>query len=73
MAGYNIVNIRCTLVSIAHFKTLIEKGPSMQNAETIWFLPHRVIGKTNIPLLLQSNYNGFLIHRNYLGEIYAIN
>ena len=49
----------------------MEKGPSVQNAEIIWFFPHRVIGKTDIFLLLQSGYDGFLIHNGKLGEVYA--
>ena len=51
----------------------MEKGPSVRNVKTTWLLPRQVIGKADIPLFLQSNYNRFLIHRNYLGEIYAIN
>ena len=73
MAGHNIINPRYILANITHSYTLIKKGPGVQNIKTVKLFPLQVIGKTNILLLLQSNYNKFLIHRNYLGEIYTIN
>ena len=71
MAGHNVINPRCTLTSIMHFYTFIKKGLRVQNIETIWLLSLRVIGEVDI-LLLQSNYDGFLIHYNKLGELYTI-
>ena len=73
MASHNVINPRYTLASTAHSQTLIKKGPRMQNTKTAWLLSLRIIGETNIPLFLQSNYNRFLIHYNTLGEIYVIN
>ena len=64
MAGHNAVNPRCALTSIAHFYTLMEEGPSVRNTEAIRLLPLRVVGKADTLVLLQSSYDGFLIHRN---------
>ena len=73
MAGHNIVNSRYALISIAHFYTFMEKGPRIKNTKAVRFLPVRVIGKTNILLLLQSGNNKFLIYCIRLGELYVIN
>ena len=37
MAGHNIINTRYTFTSTAHPYTLMEKGPSVQNIETVRF------------------------------------
>ena len=50
----------------------MEKGPRIQNTEIAKLFSLRIIGKSNLLLLLQNNYDGFLIHNNKLGEIYAI-
>ena len=52
MAGYNAVNPRCALTSTMHFYTLMEEGPSVRNIEATWLLSLRVIGETDILLLL---------------------
>ena len=64
MVSHNIINPRCTLTSTTHFHTLMEEGPSVRNTKTVKLFPLRVIGKGNTLILLQSNYDGFLIHRN---------
>ena len=73
MAGHNTINPRYAFTNTAYSYTLIKKGPSMWNTEAVRLFPGRIIGKADFPLFLQSNYDGFLVHRNYLGEKYAIN
>ena len=36
--GHNVVNPRYTLVSIMHFHTLMEEGPSVRNIKTVRLL-----------------------------------
>ena len=52
MAGHNIINSRYALTNIAHSYTLMEKGPRIKNTEIVRFLHIRVIGETDILLLL---------------------
>ena len=73
MAGHNTINSRYILISIIHFYTLMEKGPRIKNTKAVRLFPVRVIGKTNILLLLQSGNNKLLIHYIRLGELYIIN
>ena len=72
VAGHNAVDLRCALASTAHSHTLMKEGPRMRNTEAAWLLSLRVVGEADILLFLQSSYDGFLIHRSELGELYAI-
>ena len=73
MAGHNIINPRYTFTSITHFHTVIKKGPRIKNIKVVRFFPVRVIGKTDIFLLLQSGNDKLLIYYIKLGELYVIN
>ena len=73
MAGHNVINPRYALTSITHFYTLMEKGLSVRNIKTIWFLSLQIIGKANLLLLLQSDNDRLLIYYIKLRERYAIN